>query len=118
MPSPITSGPQRTISFERGELYNRQRDIHEVFRGQERGGISTPTNVPFVFLFTGESGEQFGFGYRDRWRDDGSFGYTGEGQRGDMEFVRGNRAGAGLEQHSQAPSALLRTYVFTVALRR
>jgi 5-methylcytosine-specific restriction protein A len=64
--------------------------IHEVFGGQERGGIATPSGCPFVFLFTGESGEQFG--YSDGWRPDGIFAYTGEGQSGDMEFVRGNRA--------------------------
>jgi 5-methylcytosine-specific restriction protein A len=43
-----------------------------------------------VFLFTGASGEQFG--YHDGFQDDGVFWYTGEGQLGDMEMVRGNRA--------------------------
>jgi 5-methylcytosine-specific restriction protein A len=38
-------------------------------------------------LFTGEQ-----YGYRDGWDDNGVFLYTGEGQEGDMEFVRGNRA--------------------------
>jgi 5-methylcytosine-specific restriction protein A len=69
---------------------HRQRDIHQVFGGQERGGITTPDGAPFVFLFTGESGEQFG--YTDGWRPDGVFAYTGEGQKGDMTFVRGNKA--------------------------
>jgi 5-methylcytosine-specific restriction protein A len=78
------------IPFEVGSLYHRQRDIHQVFGGQERGGIATPAGCPFVFLFTGESGEQFG--YSDGWRPDGIFAYTGEGQKGDMTFVRGNRA--------------------------
>jgi 5-methylcytosine-specific restriction protein A len=78
------------IPFEVGKLYHRQRDIHQVFGGQERGGIATPDGCPFVFLFTGESGEQFG--YSDGWRPDGVFAYTGEGQKGDMTFVRGNRA--------------------------
>jgi 5-methylcytosine-specific restriction protein A len=45
---------------------------------------------PLIFLFTGESGEQYG--YEDGWDDNGVFLYTGEGQEGDMEFVRGNRA--------------------------
>lgn len=81
---------KRGIPFEVGSVYNRQRDIHQVFGGQERGGITTPSDCPFVFLFTGESGEQFG--YSDGWRPDGVFAYTGEGQRGDMTFVRGNRA--------------------------
>jgi 5-methylcytosine-specific restriction enzyme A len=78
------------IPFEVGKLYHRQGDIHQVFGGQERGGIATPDGSPFVFLFTGESGEQFG--YSDGWRPDGVFAYTGEGQKGDMTFVRGNRA--------------------------
>ena len=81
---------KRGIPFEVGSVYNRQRDIHQVFGGQERGGITTPSDCPFVFLFTGESGEQFG--YSDGWRPDGVFAYTGEGQQGDMTFVRGNRA--------------------------
>lgn len=52
--------------------------------------ISTPSAWPFVFLFTGESGEQYG--YRDGWDENGVFLYTGEGQVGDMGFVRGNQA--------------------------
>ncbi|RYH07777.1 HNH endonuclease [Tropicimonas sp. IMCC6043] len=43
-----------------------------------------------MFIFTGKSGEQFG--YDDGWQDDETFLYTGEGQVGDMEFTRGNRA--------------------------
>ncbi len=49
-----------------------------------------PEGAPYIFLFTGETGSQYG--YADGWRPDGIFAYTGEGQRGDMEFVRGNRA--------------------------
>ncbi|WP_323919537.1 HNH endonuclease signature motif containing protein [Bradyrhizobium diazoefficiens] len=82
--------PSVGIPFEVGNVYHRQNDIHQVFGGQERGGIATPGDCPFVFLFTGESGEQFG--YSDGWRPDGVFAYTGEGQKGDMTFVRGNRA--------------------------
>jgi 5-methylcytosine-specific restriction protein A len=41
-------------------------------------------------MFTGESGEQYG--YVDGWDENGVFLYTGEGQVGKMEFVRGNRA--------------------------
>jgi 5-methylcytosine-specific restriction protein A len=80
----------QSIPFVVGKTYRRQQDIHQVFGGQERGGISTPDAVPFIFLFTGESGNQYG--YKDGWKDDDTFEYTGEGQRGPMEFVRGNRA--------------------------
>jgi 5-methylcytosine-specific restriction protein A len=53
-------------------------------------------------LFTGETGNQYG--YRDGWGDDGVFLYTGEGQVGDMEFVRGNRA---IRDHGQDGKDLL-----------
>ncbi|HEV2914358.1 MAG TPA: HNH endonuclease [Pyrinomonadaceae bacterium] len=78
------------IPFEIGKIYDRSRDIHSRFGGQGQGGISTPRNAPYIFLFTGESGEQYG--YRDDWNEDGVFLYTGEGQVGDMTFVRGNKA--------------------------
>jgi 5-methylcytosine-specific restriction protein A len=73
-----------------GRLYNRHRDIHERFGGQQRGGISTPQNAPGVFIFTGAAGAQHG--YADSWQPDGSFHYCGEGQSGDMRLIRGNRA--------------------------
>ena len=78
------------MPYELGNDYGRQHDIHRVYGGQEQGGISTPVNQPFIFLFTGPTGGQFG--YQDGWITDGVFRYTGEGQRGDMPWVRGNRA--------------------------
>ena len=72
-----------------GSLWKRT-EIHNLFGGQRRGGISTPSGKPYIILFTGPSGEEFG--YRDGWDEDGFFRYTGEGQEGDMSFVRGNRA--------------------------
>jgi 5-methylcytosine-specific restriction protein A len=77
-------------TFEVGRLYSRRADIHLLYGGQEQGGISTPTRVRCLFLFTGPGGEQHG--YRDGWNEDGVFMYTGEGQLGDMEFIRGNLA--------------------------
>lgn len=76
--------------FEVGRVYHRRNDIHARFGGQQQGGISTPAGWPYIFLFTGESGEQYG--YRDGWNEDGVYLYTGEGQVGDMQWVRGNRA--------------------------
>ena len=72
-----------------GKVYKR-RDLHERYGGQRRGGISTPSRHPFIMLFTGEAG--LPYGYRDEWSDDGLFLYAGEGQRGHMSFIRGNRA--------------------------
>ena len=75
------------MEFIEGNEY-RRRDIHHEYGGQMQGGISTPANHPMIFLFTGEQGEIYG--YHDGFQNDGLFWYTGEGQVGDMEFVRGN----------------------------
>src|SRR5262245_19571033 len=72
-----------------GQLY-RRRDLHLQFGGQRQGGISTPAKAPFVMLITGDSGSRYG--YMDEWTNDGLFAYTGEGQKGPMRFVAGNKA--------------------------
>lgn len=77
--------------FEEGAEYSRRNDIHGVFGGQQQGGISTPKGHPYVFIFTGKSGTQYG--YEDGWHEsEGVFLYTGEGQIGDMSFRAGNQA--------------------------
>ncbi|NKI70835.1 HNH endonuclease [Collimonas pratensis] len=78
------------MGFELEKLYSRRKDIHEKFGGQQQGGISTPANLPYIFLFTSEAGEQHG--YHDGYDENGLFIYTGEGQVGPMKFLRGNRA--------------------------
>ena len=78
------------MEFEVGQIYNRRHDIHGPYGGQRQGGMSTPKDYPVIFLFTGESGAEHG--YRDEFKSDGTYHYTGEGQRGDMAFVRANRA--------------------------
>lgn len=72
-----------------GKEYHRKSEIHSVFGGQAQGGISTPKNHPFIFIFTSDSGVQHG--YRDEYVD-GLFWYTGEGQVGDMQMIKGNKA--------------------------
>ena len=77
--------------FNVGEKYSRARDIHDQYGGTRQSGISPSGSHPFIFLFTGDSGETYG--YEDGWQqDEGVFLYTGQGQVGDMEFVRGNKA--------------------------
>ncbi|MBW8327604.1 MAG: HNH endonuclease [Thiobacillus sp.] len=90
------------MAFEIERIYHRKRDIHDVFGGQQRGGISTPSDARYIFLFTGEVGEQHG--YQDGFEENGVFMYTGEGQRGDMEFIRGNKA---IRDHAQSGKELL-----------
>ena len=47
-------------------------------------------------LFTGFYGDAYG--YQDEFRDDGILWYTGEGQKGDMRMVRGNKT---VRDHSE-----------------
>lgn len=76
--------------FERGREYHRRSEIHGRFGGQEQGGISTPSKFPYIFIFSGDSGASHG--YEDGWVDADTYRYTGQGQRGDMEFRLGNLA--------------------------
>ena len=86
--------------FVSGAVY-RRRELHQQFGGQQQGGISTPARYPMVWIFTGEQGGQYG--YEDGFRNDGTFWYTGEGQIGDMEMVRGNLA---IQNHFQLSKSL------------
>lgn len=76
--------------FEVGTEYKRREDIHDLYGGQAQGGISTPKTYPVIFIFTSYAGELHG--YRDEYREDGLFWYTGEGQVGDMKMASGNKA--------------------------
>lgn len=76
--------------FRKNQLYKRST-IHDKFGGSRQSGISPSRKAPAVFIFTGESGEQYG--YTDSW--DASqqvFTYTGEGQEGPMTMASGNAA--------------------------
>ncbi len=76
--------------FEAGRLYKRKEDLHGKYGGQAQGGISTPASHDLILVFTSDAGHNYG--YEDHFRPDGVFLYTGEGQVGDMEWVRGNVA--------------------------
>lgn len=78
------------IHFEIGHIYDRRGDIHDLFGGSHRGGISPSAKAPAIFIFTGDSGEQYG--YEDDFDDYGVFHYTGEGQNGPMQRAGGNKA--------------------------
>ena len=76
--------------FEVDRVYNRRRDIHALYGGNWQSGICPSRSHPFIFIFSGGSGHNFG--YADQWVNDSLYSYTGAGQVGDMEFVRGNKA--------------------------
>ena len=76
--------------FEIGRIYNRQKELHDIYGGNRQSGISSCSNHPIIFIFSSPIGSQHG--YLDRWESDQIYVYTGEGQIGDMELVRGNKA--------------------------
>jgi 5-methylcytosine-specific restriction protein A len=78
------------------QLYNRRAEIHAVYGGNWQSGICPSSVYPYIFIFSGKSGAQYG--YRDGWDNENIFSYTGEGQEGDMKFVKGNLA---LKEHKE-----------------
>lgn len=77
------------LPFIPNQLYRRS-DIHDQFGGNRQGGIAPSARFPYIFIFSGKSGTQYG--YKDGWDNPNVFSYTGEGQAGDMRFVKGNLA--------------------------
>jgi 5-methylcytosine-specific restriction protein A len=62
------------MNFVKDKLYHR-RSLHNQYGGNPQGGISNCRNHPIIFIFTGSSGEQYG--YEDGWDKDGYIRYTG-----------------------------------------
>jgi 5-methylcytosine-specific restriction enzyme A len=77
-------------TFEIGRDYSRLGDLHAHFGGSRQSGISYSASHPVIFVFTGDSGEKYG--YKDGFDEAGVFSYFGEGQVGDMTFRSGNKA--------------------------
>jgi len=73
--------------FEPGTTYTR-KTIHDLYGGGRQVGISKPANHSFIMIFSGRAGLRHG--YEDRWLDDRTFLYCGEGQYGDQTLDRGN----------------------------
>jgi 5-methylcytosine-specific restriction protein A len=92
---------EAVLSFSIGQIYDRQTEIHDLFGGNRQSGISPSAQRPAIFIFTGESGEQYG--YTDEFMDDGVFRYTGEGQIGPMRFTKGNLA---VKNHAETGRSL------------
>jgi len=106
MPSPertanVPSLANSSPAFVIGQSYWRKDDIHAKYGGSRQGGISPSSWCPAVFVFTGDTGEQYG--YRDGFDESGVFSYSGEGRLGDMTFKGGNRA---LRDHSKDGKAV------------
>lgn len=87
--------------FPVGSLWKRS-EIHDRLGGNIQRGISSAAGKPYILIFSGPSGEAYG--YRDGWQEDGFFHYTGEGQIGDMKWESGNKT---LRDHAQNGKILL-----------
>ena len=85
----MDKGKCRVGMLGEGKIY-RRRDLHAKLGGQQQSGISTPSQYPVIMIFSGESGKNYG--YKDGWQENDVYYYTGEGQEGDMKFIKGNKA--------------------------
>jgi hypothetical protein len=103
-------------SLEVGASLLRRR-VHELFGGQQQGGISTPANSRHILIFTDPAkGKKFGYDLFEGEREDGCFSYTGQGQIGDQKFANGNKALLDSQQDGRTirlfrTSGTLATYV-------
>jgi transcriptional regulator with XRE-family HTH domain len=69
----------------------RRTELHDRYGGSRQGGIAPCRDTPNVLIFTDPAvGHEHG--YYDQWEDDDVFLYYGEGQVGDQQLDRGNRA--------------------------
>lgn len=88
-------------TFVIGQIYDRFSEINDIFGGSRQSGIAPSRRAHAIFLFTGSTGEKYGYtDYRD---DQGVYWYSGEGQLGDMVFKSGNKA---VRDHAQNGQAL------------
>ncbi|WP_255170066.1 HNH endonuclease [Natrononativus amylolyticus] len=85
----VYSIPIEGGNFEVGERYSRWF-IHDVLKGERYKGIATPSELPLIFIFTGDAGRTYG--YEDMFLEGDRFLYTGEGTEGDMTMDDGNKA--------------------------
>ena len=77
------------MKFIKNKLYKR-KELHDEYGGNRQSGICPSSVQPIIFIFSGNSGGQYG--YEDGWDNENIFRYSGEGQIGDMEFTRGNKS--------------------------
>ena len=77
------------MELQRGSRYTRT-EVKEILGGSTQGGILSTHKAPVVILYSDRHGKQYG--YQDEWMPDGFYHYTGAGQVGPMQMVRGNRA--------------------------
>jgi hypothetical protein len=74
-----------------GEVLKR-KEVHSRYGGAGMGGIEPSAKTPNVFIFTSDTGSNYGYNF-DEELEDGSFLYSGDGQVGDQDIsIGGNKA--------------------------
>ncbi|WP_129782912.1 hypothetical protein [Promicromonospora panici] len=77
--------------------------VAERFGGSPQNGISSSATSKNVMIYSDPAvGRRHGYNF-DGWAADGAFYYTGDGQHGDQEFIRGNRS---IRDHASREMAL------------
>lgn len=80
-----------------------RKKLHDRYGGSRQGGISKCKKSTNVLVFTDpRTGHQHG--YYDEWAEDGTFHYTGDGQKGDQDFT--STGNAAIRDHSDTGLAL------------
>jgi len=83
------------MEFRIGDKYNRLEELAD-FGGTWQSGIITSKDNPYVFIITGQVVKDHG--YEDKFLEDGTFLYTGQGSEGDMDWRFANRS---IRDHKQ-----------------
>ena len=83
---------RQAFPFLPGQRIQRS-EAHYLLGGNPRAGIANCADQPYVLLFSDPGlGEPFGYHVHEGLRPDGVYQFSGEGKRGDQEWVRGNFA--------------------------
>lgn len=84
--------PTASWSLEINDVVPR-REIHAIYGGQQQSGIVTPKIIPDILIFTDPvAGARYGYAEFEGLDENGSYWYTGQGQRGPQKFTLGNKA--------------------------
>ena len=83
------------MEFRIGDKYNRLEELAD-FGGTWQSGIITSKDNPYVFIITGQVVKDHG--YENKFLEDGTFLYTGQGSEGDMDWRFANRS---IRDHKQ-----------------
>lgn len=83
--------PVMSWSLEVGTVTTRA-EVASLFGGATQGGIQPSARSDNVMVYSDpSSGAEHGYKF-DGWASDGAFYYTGEGQIGDQQLTKGNKA--------------------------